>query len=80
MWCPRCSYMMRLECQHRSQNVRPTSVFCPIHTGPLSAIYTTAELAFFPSSTSVLFFFSQRIPVILPRSLLSASNHFRTFP
>ncbi|KAF8469958.1 hypothetical protein BDZ91DRAFT_719421, partial [Kalaharituber pfeilii] len=33
-----------------------------------SSRYTTTELVFFPSSSKVSFFFSHRIPVILPRS------------
>ncbi|KAF8448631.1 hypothetical protein BDZ91DRAFT_751780, partial [Kalaharituber pfeilii] len=33
-----------------------------------SSRYTTTELVFFPSSSKLSFFFSHRIPVILPRS------------
>ncbi|KAF8464669.1 hypothetical protein BDZ91DRAFT_251424 [Kalaharituber pfeilii] len=42
--------------------------------------YNTAELVFFPSSSSTVFFLNYLIPTVFPRSGFPVSNHRRTFP
>ncbi|KAF8467805.1 hypothetical protein BDZ91DRAFT_723089 [Kalaharituber pfeilii] len=42
--------------------------------------YTTTELVFFPSSSSIVLFLNQRIPLIFPSSRFAASSQSLIFP
>ncbi|KAF8460837.1 hypothetical protein BDZ91DRAFT_738357 [Kalaharituber pfeilii] len=91
MCCPRCSYMMRVSIQgsvlHFPRlsgsyglilNHFPPSL--TLSTSVLSSKYTTAELVFFPSSSSKVFFLNHLIPTVFPRPEFPVSNQRRTFP